>query len=224
MATDRARRGGAARRPFWARARARSTTEKVCAAIAAAAARGGDVRRVPRDGGPVLPVLLVHPAAGGDGQGAPAPLRGGGDRARARPSTRSREAARGAGAVVVLGVNERDHGTLYNAQLVFDADGTLVLHRRKITPTFHERMIWGQGDGAGLHAVDTQVGRVGRARLLGALQPAGALRADGRPRGDPRGDVPGLAGRARSSPTRSRSRSATTRSSRAASWSTPPAG
>jgi aliphatic nitrilase len=28
--------------------------------------------------------------------------------------------------VVVLGVNERDHGTLYNTQLVFDADGELA--------------------------------------------------------------------------------------------------
>src|SRR5271156_3271325 len=65
------------------------------------------------------------------------------------------------GIVVVLGVNERDHGSLYNTQLVFDADGKLVLKRRKITPTFHERMIWGQGDGAGLKVVDTAVGRVG---------------------------------------------------------------
>jgi len=65
------------------------------------------------------------------------------------------------GVVVVVGINERDHGTLYNSQLVFDADGTLVLHRRKITPTYHERMIWGQGQGDGLHAVDTKVGRVG---------------------------------------------------------------
>jgi nitrilase len=63
--------------------------------------------------------------------------------------------------VVVLGVNERDHGTLYNAQLIFDADGRLVLKRRKITPTFHERMIWGQGDGSGLKVVDTAVGRLG---------------------------------------------------------------
>ena len=63
--------------------------------------------------------------------------------------------------VVVLGVTERDHGTLYNCQLVFDADGTLVHKRRKITPTYHERMVWGQGDGSGLHAVDTAVGRVG---------------------------------------------------------------
>ena len=70
-------------------------------------------------------------------------------------------AARRHGIVVVLGVNERDHGSLYNAQLIFDADGRLVLKRRKITPTFHERMIWGQGDGAGLTVVDTAVGRVG---------------------------------------------------------------
>ena len=63
--------------------------------------------------------------------------------------------------VVVLGVNERDHGSLYNAQLVFDADGTLCLKRRKITPTFHERMVWGQGDASGLKVVDTAVGKVG---------------------------------------------------------------
>ncbi len=70
-------------------------------------------------------------------------------------------AARKAGAVVVLGVTERDHGSLYNTQLVFDADGALKLKRRKITPTFHERMIWGQGDGSGLAVVETAVGRVG---------------------------------------------------------------
>ncbi|ASJ73766.1 Nit6803 family nitrilase [Granulosicoccus antarcticus] len=70
-------------------------------------------------------------------------------------------AARQHGMVVVAGINEREHGTLYNTQLVFDADGTLVLKRRKITPTYHERMIWGQGDGSGLKVVPTQVGRVG---------------------------------------------------------------
>ena len=70
-------------------------------------------------------------------------------------------AARRNNIVVVLGVNERDHGSLYNTQLVFDADGRLVLRRRKITPTFHERMIWGQGDGAGLAVVNTAVGRIG---------------------------------------------------------------
>jgi nitrilase len=69
--------------------------------------------------------------------------------------------AKAHGMVVVLGVNERDYGSLYNTQLIFDADGTLALKRRKITPTFHERMIWGQGDAAGLKVVDTRVGKVG---------------------------------------------------------------
>lgn len=63
--------------------------------------------------------------------------------------------------VIVAGVNEVDGGSLYNTQLIYDADGSLILKRRKITPTFHERMIWGQGDGSGLKAVDSAVGRIG---------------------------------------------------------------
>ncbi|MFS2005109.1 nitrilase-related carbon-nitrogen hydrolase [Duganella sp. CT11-25] len=71
-------------------------------------------------------------------------------------------AAKEAGMVVSIGVNERDGGSIYNTQLLFDADGTLIQRRRKITPTYHERMIWGQGDGSGLRAVDSAVGRIGQ--------------------------------------------------------------
>ncbi|MDA0674623.1 MAG: Nit6803 family nitriliase, partial [Cyanobacteria bacterium] len=70
-------------------------------------------------------------------------------------------AARSYAMVVVVGVNERDYGSLYNTQLIFEADGTLLLKRRKITPTYHERMVWGQGDGSGLTVLETTVGRVG---------------------------------------------------------------
>ncbi|MEL6232158.1 MAG: Nit6803 family nitrilase [Cyanobacteria bacterium J06627_3] len=70
-------------------------------------------------------------------------------------------AARNHQMVVVLGINERDNGSLYNTQLIFDADGSCLLKRRKITPTYHERMVWGQGDGSGLQVCDTAVGRVG---------------------------------------------------------------
>jgi aliphatic nitrilase len=72
------------------------------------------------------------------------------------------EAARQTGIVVSIGVNERDGGTLYNTQLLFDADGVLLQRRRKISPTYHERMVWGQGDGSGLCAVDSKVGRIGQ--------------------------------------------------------------
>jgi nitrilase len=51
------------------------------------------------------------------------------------------DACKQAGIVVSIGVNERDGGTVYNTQLLFDADGTLIQRRRKITPTFHERMV-----------------------------------------------------------------------------------
>ncbi len=71
-------------------------------------------------------------------------------------------AAREAKMVVSIGVNERDGNTIYNTQLLFDADGTLVQRRRKLTPTYHERMVWGQGDASELRAVDTAVGRVGQ--------------------------------------------------------------
>jgi len=71
------------------------------------------------------------------------------------------KAAKGAGTVVVLGVNEREGGSIYNTQLVFDSDGYLLGKRRKIMPTFHERMIWGWGDGSGLKVFETAVGRIG---------------------------------------------------------------
>lgn len=63
--------------------------------------------------------------------------------------------------VVAVGVTERDHASLYNTQLVFDSDGAMIVKHRKIMPAFHERMIWGMGDGASLKVVDSAVGRLG---------------------------------------------------------------
>lgn len=72
------------------------------------------------------------------------------------------EAAREANMVVSIGVNERDGGTIYNTQLLFNSDGSLIQRRRKLTPTYHERMIWGQGDASGLKTADSAVGRIGQ--------------------------------------------------------------
>jgi aliphatic nitrilase len=68
------------------------------------------------------------------------------------PSAETRaiaQAAKEANMVVSIGVNERDGGSIYNTQLLFDADGTLIQRRRKLTPTYNERILWGQGDGSG---------------------------------------------------------------------------
>ncbi|ACK50934.1 Nitrilase/cyanide hydratase and apolipoprotein N-acyltransferase [Methylocella silvestris BL2] len=136
------------------------TMERVLAAIAEAAGKGAELVVFPETFAPWYPYFsFVHP-----------PVLTGAEHIRLYenavvapgPATEAvAAAARKFGVVVVLGVNERDHGTLYNTQLVFDADGALKLKRRKITPTYHERMIWGQGDGSGLKVVETRVGRVG---------------------------------------------------------------
>jgi nitrilase len=139
---------------------AEGTVERVCEAIDAAAADGAQLVVFPETFIPYYPYFsfVMPPALQGPEHlklyeravTVPGPV-----------TQRVAERVRARGAVVVLGINERDHGSLYNTQLVFDADGTLLLKRRKITPTYHERMIWGQGDGSGLSVVETRVGRVG---------------------------------------------------------------
>src|SRR5215470_4629771 len=98
------------------------------------------------------------------------------------PATHAIAEACGQAAVVAsIGINERDGGTLYNTQLLFDADGTLIQRRRKIIPTHYERMIWGQGDGSGLRAVDSKAGRIGQLACWEHNNPLAryALMADG---------------------------------------------
>jgi nitrilase len=73
-------------------------------------------------------------------------------------------AAQELGVWLVTGVNEVEPerpGTIYNSLLYHSPAGELVLHHRKLVPTNHERLVWGQGDGRGLHAVETGFGRVG---------------------------------------------------------------
>jgi nitrilase len=139
---------------------AEGTVDRVCRAVAEAATKGVEIAVFPETFVPYYPYFsFVEP-----------PVSSGKEHLRLYenaveipgwvPEVLSQQALKHR-MVLVVGVNEREHGSLYNTQLIFDADGTLALKRRKITPTYHERMIWGQGDASGLQVVNTEVGRVG---------------------------------------------------------------
>lgn len=69
--------------------------------------------------------------------------------------------ARENGIHLVIGVIEREGGTLYCTALMFAPDGRLFGKHRKLMPTAMERVIWGAGDGSTLPVVATQLGKIG---------------------------------------------------------------
>src|SRR5579872_2386688 len=70
-------------------------------------------------------------------------------------------ACRSHGVHLVMGVIERDGGTLYCTAMFFSADGQLLGKHRKVMPTAMERLIWGFGDGSTLGVFETAIGKIG---------------------------------------------------------------
>lgn len=62
---------------------------------------------------------------------------------------------------LVVGVIERDGGTLYCTALLIGPAGQLLGKHRKLMPTALERVIWGSGDGSTLPVIDTPMGKLG---------------------------------------------------------------
>jgi aliphatic nitrilase len=139
-----------------------ATTAKACDAIAQAAQHGAELVAFPESFVPGYPYWLLtrDPMSVNDlnrrlfNQSMEIP----GPECMALAA-----AAKKAGCHVVVGLTERAGGTLYNAQLVLGADGTILGKRRKLMPTSHERMVWGRGDGRDLEVWKTPLG------VLGAL-------------------------------------------------------
>src|SRR5437762_9902611 len=69
--------------------------------------------------------------------------------------------ARESGVHLVIGVIERDIGTLCCTIVFFAPDGTCLGKHRKLMPTAMERLIWGFGDGSTLPVFDTPLGKLG---------------------------------------------------------------
>lgn len=73
------------------------------------------------------------------------------------------EIAAAAGVYLVVGVVEREGGTLYCTSLYYDPNGALIGKHRKLMPTALERVVWGFGDGSTLAAPKTEIGTLGGA-------------------------------------------------------------
>jgi aliphatic nitrilase len=79
--------------------------------------------------------------------------------------------ARDNGIEIVMGMTERDRGSLYLAQLFIDAEGRIIGHRRKLKPTHNERAVWGEGDGSDIIVVKSELGNLGALNCWEHLQP-----------------------------------------------------
>ncbi len=72
-------------------------------------------------------------------------------------------AARKVNIALVVGVIERDGGTLYCTAVFIDRDGTYRGKHRKLMPTAMERLIWGFGDGSTMPVMEMAGAKIGAA-------------------------------------------------------------
>ena len=81
------------------------------------------------------------------------------------------KAARDNGVYLSFGASERDYGSLYIAQFLFDDQGELLHSRRKLKPTHQERTVFGEGNGSHFGVLDTELGRIGQLCCWEHMQP-----------------------------------------------------
>lgn len=144
---------------------ARKTTEKAISLMEEAAGNGANLIVFPESYIPAFPIwsalrppthnhdlfkqmALESVYADGDGEEVSA----------------IRAAARRLGVIVSIGLSEKvrtSSATLYNSNLIIDSDGDVLVHHRKLMPTFYEKLTWAPGDGYGLRVADTPFGKIG---------------------------------------------------------------
>jgi nitrilase len=142
-----------------------ATLERGCGLAAEAASNGARLIVFPETWLPGYPVWLDEAPSAGlwDYPPAQALFQVLSDNAVVVPGPdldRLRALARDLETTVVMGVHERDGGTLYNTMLLVGADGEWRRHR-KLMPTYTERLVWGMGDGSTLDVLPTPAGVVG---------------------------------------------------------------
>ena len=140
-----------------------ATIDRIDEVAREAAARGAKLVLFPEAYIPAYPSnrWARYLAAGQDAKGIYAKLARSSVEIPGPASDRLGSIAREHGLWLATGANELDGGTIYNALLLYGPDGSLELHHRKLVPTNHERLVWGPGDGKGLRAVESDLGKVG---------------------------------------------------------------
>jgi nitrilase len=140
-----------------------ATIEKIAGLAAEVAAGGAKLALFPETFIPVYPSnrWVRFLAGGGEAKSVFGRLARESIELPSPASDRLGEIAREHELWLAVGANELDGGTIYNALLVYSPDGTLALHHRKLMPTNHERLVWGLGNGGGLEAVQTDIGKLG---------------------------------------------------------------
>jgi nitrilase len=140
-----------------------ATIEKIAGLAAEVAAGGARLALFPETFVPVYPSnrWVRFLAGGGEAKSVFGRLARESVEVPGPASDRLGEIAREHELWLAVGVNERDGGTIYNSLLVYSPEGELALRHRKLMPTNHERLVWGLGDGSGLEALETDIGKLG---------------------------------------------------------------
>ena len=140
-----------------------ATVDKTCAVIEEAARHGAQLIAFPETYIPAFPVWCSVRAPIYNHEffrrlAANSMLAPGPELARIAAITRK------CGVFVSLGFNEgttASVGCIWNSNVLIGDDGTILNHHRKLVPTFYEKLVWANGDGAGLRVSDTRLGRIG---------------------------------------------------------------
>jgi nitrilase len=140
-----------------------ATVEKTCSVIEESARNGAELIAFPETYIPAFPVWcgLRSPIYNHDlfrRLAANSMLVPGPELARICSTVRK------CGVFVALGLNEGTKasvGCLWNTNVLIGDDGSILNHHRKLVPTFYEKLVWANGDGAGLRVNETRIGRIG---------------------------------------------------------------
>ncbi len=139
-----------------------ASTQKACALIAAAGAKGADIAAFGESWLPGYPFWVDGPVIDLTWEASAVYL----ENAIEIPGPETQalcKAAQAASVDVVIGVAEKDpftEGTAYCTALTIGREGEILNRHRKLKPTHGERIIWGDGDAAGLTTCARDYGRI----------------------------------------------------------------